>query len=215
MGALTELGQAITLNASYAPALHWRANVLAEMGRLADARSDAERAATVDPLSASIANDYGNILLWSGDLEGAKLEFDRAQALDFGFAAAVFGTALVALAEEQPIPLQMSLTQWAALSGVSVTLAGELTTRMLLYRQTGVAQPVPDALTVAARSGRMTAGVVAGLHGLLGARAGAIEWLREAVVDRSWVDQYLRVNPAYDSVRDDPEFLEILEAVGA
>ena len=122
---------------------------------------------------------------------------------------------MVALAEEQRVPLQMSLTQWAALSGVPVTLAGELTTRMLMFRQTGVAQPVPDALTQLGRAGRMSAGTVAELHGLLGARAGAIEWLRAAVIDHSWFDQYLRVNPAYDSIRDDPEFLEILQAVGA
>ncbi len=215
VGALTELGQAISLNASYAPALHWRANVLADMGRLADAQVDAERAAIVDPLSASIANDYGSILLWSGNIEGAKVEFDRAQSLDFGFAPAVFGTAMVALAEGQRLPLQMSLTQWAALTGVPVALAGELTTRMLMFRQTGVAQPVPDALIQLGRDRRMSAGTVAALHGLLGARDGAIEWLRAAVIDRSWVDQYLRVNPAYDSVRDDPEFLEILAAVGA
>ena len=113
------------------------------------------------------------------------------------------------------MPLQMTLTQWAAVSGVPVTLAGELTTGMPTYRRTGVAQSVPASLPALGHGGRLTPGTVAALRGLLGAREGAIEWLRVAIEDHSWVDQYLRVNPAYDSVRDDPEFLEILEAIGA
>ena len=56
----------------------------------------------------------------------------------------------------------------------------------------------------------MSAGTVAALHALLGAHEGALEWLRVAVEDGSWVDQYLRVNPAYDSVREHPDFLELL-----
>ncbi len=74
---------------------------------------------------------------------------------------------------------------------------------------------MPASLSVMGQGGRLTPGTVAALHGLLGARDGAIEWLRVAIDDHSWVDQYLRVNPAYDSVRDDPEFVEILEAIGA
>jgi TolB-like protein len=215
VGALAELGQAIALNASYAPALHWRANVLAEMGRLSDARADAERAAAVDPLSPAIATDFGNILLWSGDLDGAKREYDRAQGLDFGFVGAAFGAALAALVEEQQVPLQMALTQWAALSGVPVVLAGELATAMLTYRQTGVAQPVPEDVRELGHLGRLTSGTVAALHALYGARDGAIEWLREAIEDGSWVDQYPRVNVAYESVRDDPEFVELLAEIDA
>ena len=215
VGALAELTQAISLSDSYAPALHWRANVLAEMGRLPDALADAARAASVDPLSLSIATDYGNILLWSGDSAGAAREFDRAQGLDFGYAPAVFGAAVVALLDEEQVPLQMALTQWAALSGMPVTIAGELTNSMLTYRSTGVSQPAPVVLDQVGRAGRVNAGTIAALYGLVGARDETIEWLRASIEDRSWVEQYLRVNLAYDSVRDDPEFVEILAAIGA
>ena len=215
VGALAELGRAITLNPSYAPALHWRANVLAEMNRLADARVDAERAASVDPLSPAIASDHGNILLWSGELAAAEAEFARAQQLDFGYAPALFGLALVALLREEEVPLRMSLTQWAAVSGLSPALATDLARGFLEYRSTGEPQSPPPTLDALARSGQMSAGNAAALHGLLGAREGAIAWLRNAVDDGSWVDQYLRVNPAYDSVRDDPAFVEILLEIGA
>jgi TolB-like protein len=215
VGALAELGRAIELNGSYAPALHWRANVLADMGRLQDAARDAERAASVDPLSPAIASDYGFILLWSGALERAAEQFQRAQSLDFGYGPALLGAALVALQQEQEVGLQMALTQWAAVSSLPVSLAGELATGMLVHRRTGEPQRVPPVLDEVAGSGRLSAGTVAALHALMGSDAGALRWLRAAVDDRSWVDQYLRVNWAYDGLRGDPGFESILDEVGA
>ena len=113
-------------------------------GRLTDAAADAERAASVDPLSASIASDYGNILLWSGDFEGASEQFARAQSLDFGHGAALLGSALVALEQEQDVGLQMALTQWAAVAGLPGSLAAGLSRGMLAYRQTGARQTAPS-----------------------------------------------------------------------
>jgi len=214
VGALAELGRAIELNGSYAPALHWRANVLADMGQLFDAAADADRASSVDPLSPAIASDYGYILLWSGNIEGAREQFDRAQSLDFGYGPASLGNALVALEEEQEVGLRMALTQWAAVSSVPIPLAGELATGMLTFKQTGVALGAPPALETMARSGRLSAGTVASLYALIGAGDEALQWLRTSLEDRSWVDQYLRVNPAFDAVRGDPEFDLILGGLG-
>lgn len=214
VGALSELGRAIDINGSYAPALHWRANVLAEMGRLREAAADAERAASVDPLSAAIAVDYASILLWLGDLGAAAAEFRRAQSLDFDFAPALLGSALVSLEQEEDVALQMALTQWAAVSGVPPALAGELAVGMLMYRASGVPQPAPAMLATLGRSGRLPAGTVALLHALVGANDEALGWLEESVDDHSWIDQYLRVNPAFDALRGEPRFDEVLSAVG-
>lgn len=215
VGALASLSRAIDLNGSYAPALHWRANVFADLGRLDDAASDARRAASVDPLSASIASDFGFILLWREELEAAKREFARVQSLDFDFRPALLGSALVALYEEQEVGLRMALTQWVAVSGLPVALAGDLSVGWLEHRRTGEAQPVPDALTAIAELGLLSAGTIASLHAMLGADDAALRWLRASVEDRSWVDQYLRVNPAYDDLRGQDAFQAILDQVGA
>jgi TolB-like protein/Flp pilus assembly protein TadD len=215
VGALSELGRAIELNGSYAPALHWRANVLAEMGRLREAEADAARAASVDPLSASIAADYAYILLWLGDTDAAGEEFGRAQSLDFGFAPALLGSALVALEQEQAVGLQMALTQWAAVSGIPPALASELATGMLAHRTSGLPQPAPSTLGSLGQAGMLSAGTVALLHALIGANQEALSWLEASLEDRSWIDQYLRVNPAFDGLRGEDGFEDILAAVGA
>jgi len=214
VGALSELGRAIELNGSYAPALHWRANVLAEMGRLPDAESDAAQAASVDPLSASIAVDYGNILLWLGDIEKAAVEYSRAQSLDFGFAPALLGAALVALEQEQEVALQMALTQWAAVAGVPPTVSSALATGMLAYRTSGTPQSAPPMLAAVGQAGALPAGTVALLHALVGDDVEALRWLEASIEDRSWIDQYLRVNPAFDGLRGEPAFDDVLAAVG-
>lgn len=215
VGALASLGRAIELNGSYAPALHWRGNVLAEMGRLQDAAADARRAAALDPLSPAIASDLGYILLWGGDLEGAREAFGKAQSLDFGFRPSLLGSAMVALEQEQEVGLRMNLTQWAAMVGLPVSLATELSNGMLRYRRTGEPQQVPAALAATATQGGIRAGTAAGLFARLGADEEALRWLRASVGDRSWVDQYLLVNPAYDGLRGLDGFQEILRRVGA
>jgi hypothetical protein len=109
----------------------------------------------------------------------------------------------------------MALTQWTAVSNLPVSLATELTPGMLAYRRTGDEQSVPQLLSELARSGRIPAGTAAALHALVGSDEEALEWLRSSVDDRSWIDQYLRVNWAYDGLRGEPGFEEVLDLVGA
>ena len=111
--------------------------------------------------------------------------------------------------------LQMTLTQWAAVSNMPLSVAGELAVGMLLHRQTGVAQDAPPTLGTMAQAGRVPSGTVAALYALVGAKEQALEWLQASLLDRSWVDQYFRVNPAYDVLRGDPEFERILQELGA
>jgi TolB-like protein len=214
-GALQAFGKAIDLNPSYAPAFHWRANVLAEMGRLDEARADATRAALLDPLSPAVATDHGKILLWSGDVQGAGRELDRALTLDFSYRPALFASALVALEQGRALPLQMALTRWAAIVGAPMTVLGEISQAMIDFRQTGVPSPVEAALRqLEAGQEVIGSGTLAAVHALVGAREGMLRWLRASLADGSWAEEYLVVNPAYEPYRDDPGFRSVLQEIG-
>ena len=208
--ALTSLGRALEINPSYAPARHWRGNVLAETGRLEAAVEDLRRAAALDPLSAPIAVDLANLLLWSGADGEAGREFERALSLDFGYARAHLGNALVALEQGEEVSLHMSLAQWAALSGLSSPTAALLAREMSTFHAGGGPGAVPPAVDSLAARGSLSSGTVARLHALVGDGAGAVRWLDRAVEDGSWVDQYLAVNTAFEPFRDDPGFQGIL-----
>ena len=214
-GALESLGRAIELNGSYAPAHHWRANVLAEMGQLEAALADAERAASLDPLSVAIATDYAYILLWSGDVDAADAQFQQAIRTDFGSAKAQFGAALVGLEQGEQVTVHMGLAQWAAVAGLPMGLAPELADGMLAFQGTGRAGTPPASLAGLVEDQRLSAGAAAALAALVGAQAETLTWLRRSVDDRSWVDQFLAVNTIYDPYRGDPAFQAVLEQVSA
>jgi len=213
IAAVQSLDRALELNPSYAPALHWRANVLADMGRLDDALRDMGEASLLDALSPAIAADHGNFLMWSGDVESAELEFDAALSLEFGFEAALFGSALIALQRGQQVPFLMQFTQWGAIAGVPTSLSSQIATAAVVFQRSGQFGPAPSGLQAAA-SGGLNSGALAQLSALVGDREGVIRWLRKAVEDGSWVTQYLAVNSLYAPYREDPEFLEILVSIG-
>lgn len=48
----------------------------------------------------------------------------------------------------------------------------------------------------------------------LGETAAALDWLNEAVVEHSGWIAYLKVEPRLDSLRQMPEFIELLDRVG-
>lgn len=213
--ALDAFARALRLNPSYAPALHWRANVLADMGQLVPARRDAEKAARLDPLSASVATDHAAILFWSGDVEAAGVEVERALDRDFSYRPAIFLNALLALVQERELPLRMSLAQWAVLCGLPSDAVPRLAEAMLTYRRTGeAASPPPELRGIEPRPGVLSAGNLAALYALMGDREDMIAWLRHAVEDGSWAEEYLAVNPIYEPFRGDPDFRKIVAELG-
>jgi hypothetical protein len=140
---------------------------------------------------------------------------DRALTLDFSYRPALFGSALVALEQGRPLPLQRALTRWAAIVGAPMTVLGELSQAMIDFRETGVPSPVEASLQqLDAGQELIGSGTLASIHALVGAREGMLRWLRAAVADGSWAEEYLVVNPAYDPYRDDPGFRSILEEIG-
>jgi len=213
VGAIRALNEAIQVNSSYAPALHWRANVFADMANLENALRDITRAAELDPLSPAIAADRGSFLLWSGDLEGAEGEFERALELEFGFGPAAFGKAMVALERGERLPFLMQFTQWGVVMGLPGPLAGRIANAISSQRDGVPVELATISSEIEALAGLRTA-VMARLHALLGDGATAFEWLAVAVEDGSWVTEYLAVNSAYAPYRDAPEFAVLLGELG-
>ncbi|HKJ01463.1 MAG TPA: hypothetical protein VJ997_03380 [Longimicrobiales bacterium] len=215
VGALAAFGKAVELNPSYAPALHWRGNVLADMGQLPAALRDAARAAVLDPLSAPVAADHAAILLWSGDTDAARAEVERALSLDFRLQPALFLSAVVALEQGREVPLRMSLTQWASMSGLPTQVVPALAGAMLSFQRTGDPGEVPPQLRgVTPAQGAISSGGLASLFALMGDRDDMLLWLRRSVDDGSWATQYLGVNRVFEPFRADPEFRSILAELG-
>ena len=83
-----DLRRAIELEPNHARAHHWLAFDLGEVGRHEEAAAEIGRALALDPLSLIIHTNAGTLAYWARDFDGAIRRIDRALELESGFAAA-------------------------------------------------------------------------------------------------------------------------------
>lgn len=77
--------RAIQLNPGYALAHHWYARFLSEHHRFPEALAEIQQAQSLDPLSARIVDNVGQILFAMGDLDGASRQYEQALAMNPSF----------------------------------------------------------------------------------------------------------------------------------
>lgn len=79
--------RAIQLNPNYAPAYQWYGEMLGGMdGRISEALELSEKAVSLDPMSAIINNDYGEVLQQAGRYEDALVQYEKSVAIEPEFA---------------------------------------------------------------------------------------------------------------------------------
>lgn len=215
-GALRAFGDAVRRNGSYAPAYHWRANVLAESGQLEAALGDIDTAAELDPLSVAVAVDRGWFLLWAGRPLEAGAAFRRAVDMEFGSARGHLGSALAALAREEDVGVHMAMAQWAAVSSVPPDVAAAVAHGLVMARDQAVPSPEEaQRLEALVMGGVVPSGTGSALAALMGDAETALRLLERSVADRSWVEQFPLINTAYDGLRERPEFRHVVATMRA
>jgi hypothetical protein len=76
------------------------------------------------------------------------------------------------------------------------------------------ARAIADSLEHSPEAGLTFPSALARAHAVLGNRDRAIHWLERALRERSSAIAYLQVEPAYDSLRGDPRFVQLLLDAG-
>ncbi len=207
-----EFKRAIELNPNYATGHHWYAEHLAWRGRFDEAFRESERARELDPLSLAIATDHGMILYYSRQYDLAIAQFTAVREMDpsFGHAAMIFVAyvqkGMFAEAEADIEKRQGPEDDRWRLSNLAYTYgragqqerAGQELTKLLdLNRR----QPMDPIVIALAYSG-------------MGNNDQALAWLEKAYAQHSNGLTALKVDPAYDPLRRDLRFQNLLERVG-
>lgn len=203
-----EYRRALELNPSYATAHQWYAEYLALLGRFDEALAESERARALDPLSLIIAADKGAIFYYARRYDEAIAQFRGVREMEPTFPRAqMMVSALVekkqfaaALAEfEKADDRKSEAWTWAwrayvfGRAGQHAQAQHALERVQLSYKR----RPInPDPM----------------LWALLGAgdRNETFAWFEKAFADHSNLLTTLKVNPAFDSVRDDPRFENLM-----
>jgi Flp pilus assembly protein TadD len=208
-----EFRRAIELNPNYATAHHWYAEHLTWLGRFDEALSESERARQLDPLSLIIAADNGATLYYSRHYDQAITKFRAVQEMDPIFPR----TAVIRYAYVQKGLFTDALEEidkwrradgdqpwiWSGLAYVDGKSGQQAQAEHALQKllQWDQRQPVDPSAIVWAYLGT-------------GNKDQAFAYLEKAYLQHANIIVTLKVEPAFDPLRSDPRFQDLLRRVG-
>jgi TolB-like protein/DNA-binding winged helix-turn-helix (wHTH) protein/Flp pilus assembly protein TadD len=206
--------KAIALNPNYATAHHWFGEVyLMPMGRVEDALAEIRKAQALDPLSAVIATDLGKDLYFARHYDDAVVELQHALDLDPSFTSAhnwlsdtylekgMFPEAIAELEKTKQFRDERTYLRQTAY----------LEARM--GQRTKAEQALQQSLQLS-QGKPVSSGAVALVCAALGDDDKAFYWLEKAYEQKSSFMTTLRYWSAFDHLRSDARFEDLIGRVG-
>jgi tetratricopeptide (TPR) repeat protein len=211
-----EYQRAIELNSNYATAHQWYAELLMWRGRFDDAFRESEYARTLDPLSLIIATDHGSLFYFSRQYDRAIEQFNSVMEMDPNFPRAHVvidaytqrGRYAEALA---------SLEEWGRTAGNGTGVWTMWSKSAYIYGRLGQkdkARAELKKLEVANRTQQIDPGTLILANIGAGNNQAALDWLEKAYAQHSNIMTTIKVEPAFDPLRGDPRYQELLKRVG-
>jgi TolB-like protein/DNA-binding winged helix-turn-helix (wHTH) protein len=205
--------EAITKNPNLAPAYDWMGVLLTAKEKPESARAALERARRLDPGSLPIATDLGFHLHYRGRNKQSAETLRRVLSRDPNFGPAHFwmGRVLNAEGDCKGARLELasvpaSLQQWQPLIAARGYVAGVCGDR------NGAGSDL-KLFEEMAKTRFVTSYGIAVIEAGLGDTDAALLWLRKAVEERSHWMVWIRLDPRFNAMRDDPRFQELVTKV--
>jgi TolB-like protein/tetratricopeptide (TPR) repeat protein len=213
-GAEREFRRAIELNNEYPTAHAWYGEFLTVMGRLDEAQRELNRALELNPVSPVLKLGVGYRYYYARQYAEAVNHFHKILAADPSFVPAhVYlgrawqqtGRHAEAIAEfRKALELSQGDTNELAYLGQSYAAAG----------QAAAARETLAQLSERAQQTYVQPVRIALIYAMLGEKDQALAHLERAYEDRSTSLVYLKVEPAWDGIRGDVRFGDLLRRVG-
>jgi TolB-like protein/Tfp pilus assembly protein PilF len=212
-GAEAEYRKALDLNSNYPTAHQWYGHLLAVTGRYAEGIAEVTRARDLDPLSVPINAFVGLIHMKARQSLEAVEAARKGVDLDPNnpFAHWILARALDAHNE---LPECVAESEKAArLSGGSQASTAQLGCAYARIGDTAKAHKIIDQLVQLSRTKYVSPYDIAIIYTALGEKDLAIVWLEKAYEDRA-VRLLELVDPAFDGLRFDPRFQDLVQRIG-
>ena len=202
-----EFRRAIELNPNYATAHHWYAEYLIALDRADDSLAEIKRARELDPLSLIINTDIGKILYYARRYDEAIAQLQETRKIDpdfeqtqiwLGSVYATTGRYDAAIAAFRRIPENAWTKGWLAYTYGISGRQEEAKNILAELQNHALEKPVDPHIELCVYLG-------------LGEKDAAFAALEKEFEMRSVGMTSLKVNPWYDSLRDDPRFLSLLQ----
>jgi len=208
-GAEREHKRAIELNPNYATAHQWYSELLTALGRHEEALAEMRRALEIDPLSLIINRQYGVSLLFARKYDEAIGQLKKTLELDANFAVA---HSSISLAYRLKGDYDEAVEEFAKYQ----ELIGEQQSAALIresFTRNGW-QGFLRAMVGEHRPANLTPYHAAAFYAALDEKDKAFAELSRAYQNREPVLGLIKVDPRFDSLRDDSRFADLLRRVG-
>jgi TolB-like protein/DNA-binding winged helix-turn-helix (wHTH) protein len=208
-----EFRRALELDDNYVPAHQWYALYLAAQGRMDESLAQMQFAQKIDPLSAPVHAGLGYMHYLARDYEQAVRQARVALGLNPNFmvAHAVLGWSYT---EQKKFPEAISELETASqLSGGVPVYRSALGRAYALSGNGSKAKKILAEMEAADTEARGVGTALAALYLATGNSDRALQWLEQTApgdIQANW----LRVDPAFDSLRTHPRFRAVVARLG-
>jgi TolB-like protein len=212
-GAETEFKRAIELNPNSTAAHRLYGDFLTKRGRFKEAEVELRKAEDLDPLSAVTSTSVGRHLYFSRDYNSAIEQLKKTLNLDPNFLpaqqaleAAYFQDIQYrgAIEVRQDVLTRSGHPDLAAAIGKDYNKSGYL----------GVLKGSLEGLKELSKRAYVSSYQIAQIHAMLEDNDQAIARLERAFKERDSRLTYIKVDPAFDEIRADPRFQQLLQQSG-
>ncbi|MEK6324037.1 MAG: protein kinase [Acidobacteriota bacterium] len=209
-GAEKEFKRAIELNPN-SPLAHMRyAGFFAYLGKHQEAIAESKQALALDPLSALINWDLAFSYYWARRYDEAIEQDLRTLEIDPNYIRSI---SQIGASYQQKGMFEKAF-EWYLKSAALEGRTAEIMALKEAYTTSGVRGYYRKRLDLEMAKAQQNANNVATFYARLDDKERALEWLQKAIEEHSAELLYLRISPAFDNMRSDPRFVELMTRVG-
>jgi tetratricopeptide (TPR) repeat protein len=213
-GAETELRRALELDPQRATPHLWYAIVLEVTGRSADAVQEARKAVELQPREAPMRAGLGYRLYWARRYDEAVTELTAALALDPKLETAQYFLGRARVQQGRYPEARAAFARARELSPKDFNLKSAEAYLDVLTGHRQQAEAVRSEIERLAIRNLPFASQAAALHAALGHKDSALEWLERAQFHHEGPMLWVRIDPRFDSLREEPRFKDLLRRMG-
>jgi tetratricopeptide (TPR) repeat protein len=202
--------RALELNPGDAEAHRIYSAYLSAMGRAEEALAESRRAQELDPLDISTQTTVGWTLYYARRYDQAVEQCDKILGLEPDSVGAHDCLGLSYLAKKMYEKAIAECQRAVDLSGNDLNRAVDLARAHALAGNKAAARQALNELRERASRSYVPPSLFAQAHLSLGEKRQGLAWLERAYAERDGYLAQLKVEPAYDSVRSEPAFQDLL-----
>jgi TolB-like protein/DNA-binding winged helix-turn-helix (wHTH) protein/Flp pilus assembly protein TadD len=207
-----EFTQGIELSPGYATGYEWYGWHLAALGRNDEAVAEVKKAASLDPLSLIISSDLAEELLIAHRYEEATEQAQKTINMDSFFAPAHYVLGQVFVQKHMSQEAVAELQKAVELSEGSTAFKANLAYAYAVSGRRNDAVKILNDLKNRSQNGFSNAPEIALVYVGLDQKDQAMAWLEKAFEER--FSPWVLMRPAFDPLRSDPRFQELLHRMG-